>query len=84
MGTADTVNPAAAPADFSIQFRELVSSKLRLQARIRTSSGDEEAQLSGNGNSTSCVRDLESGDGFDVTATKTYEYLDREFSRAEN
>jgi hypothetical protein len=66
--------------DFSIQFRELVSLSSAFP-------GADPYLLGGRGGTAErqwqfnlLGVDLESGDGFDVTATKTYEYLDREFS----
>ena len=66
--------------DFSVQFRELVSLSSAFP-------GADPYLLGGRGGTAErqwqfnlLGVDLESGDGFDVTATQTYEYLDREFS----
>ncbi len=66
--------------DFSVQFREQVSLSSAFPGAdpylLGGQGGTEERQWQFN----LLGVDFESGDGVDLTATRTYEYLDREFS----
>ncbi len=66
--------------DFSVQFREQVSLDSAFPGRkpklLPGSGGTEEREWQFKVMGV----DFESGDGFDLTATNTYEYLDRTFS----
>ena len=66
--------------DFSVQFREQVSLSSAFPGAdpylLGGRGGTEERQWQFN----LLGLDFESGDGLDITATHTYEYLDREFS----
>lgn len=69
--------------DFSVQFRELVSLDNTAMGKspylMRGRGGTQERQWQFNVLGV----DLESGDGFDVEITNTYEYLDAAFSPSE-
>ena len=66
--------------DFSVQFRELVSLSSDFPGAdpylMRGRGGAAERQWQFN----ILGMDFESGDGFDISATQTYEYLDRTFT----